>query len=138
MARPRRSSFSRPDMSPWGFLARLRARREEKRRDKEARLVLRSVLKDPTRLAGTSLRPEHANRVMVVRHERDAGDGRLLSVFFTILRHPRPYAFSRQHHEVLELWRLDAATRRLERVEGANLSRLKGGDGEPAGFGPGV
>lgn len=121
-----------------GFFARLRARREEKRRGREARRLLRSVLENPARLAGTSLRPEHANRVMVVRHEHAAGDGRLLAVWFTILRHPRPYAFSRQHHEVLELWRLDAPSLALERVEGANLSRLRGGDGEPAGFGPAV
>jgi hypothetical protein len=75
---------------------------------------------------------------MVVRLEAEETDGRLRGVWFTILRHPRPYAFSRQHHEVLELWRLDAVELRLERVEGANISRLKGGDGEPAGFGSGV
>jgi len=120
-----------------GFLARFRARREEKRREKAARALLRDSLRDPRRLAGTSLRPDHASRVMVVRLET-APDGRLLGVLFTILRHPRPYAFSRQHHEVLELWRLDAAALRFERLEGANLSRLKGGDGEPAGFGPAV
>lgn len=73
---------------------------------------------------------------MMVRHDVEAG--RVARIFFTIIRHPRPYAFSKQIHEVLELWRLDVADGRLERVEGANLSRLRGSDGEPSTHGGGI
>lgn len=136
----------RPVTEERGFFARLKARRDVKRAGRDARRLLQSAFADPVRLAGTSLRPEHRNRVMVVRHESAPlaeGDGkkkgsRVVRVWFTILRHPRPYAFSRQHHEVLELWLLDADSMRFERLQGANLSRLKGGDGEPSGFGPGI
>ncbi len=72
----------------------------------------------------------------MVRH--DVEQDRVARVFFTILRHQRPYAFSRQVHEVLELWRLDVDTMRAERIEGSNLSRARGTDGEPSTYGPGI
>jgi len=116
------------------LLEKLRVLRESRRIEREARRLLASAFDDPALLRGTSLRPEHRNRVMVVRHACEGG--RVKKVWFTILRHPRPYAFSRQHHEVLELWSFDAAARRLERLEGSNLTRARGSDGDPPLYGP--
>jgi hypothetical protein len=60
-------------------------------------------------------------------------DGELTLLEFAILRHPRPYPFSRQHHLVAELWRVTLPGGRPERLRGLNLSRLAGEDGRPAG-----
>jgi hypothetical protein len=122
------------------FLARLRrflrARRESRALELEARRELLGAFSRPESLRDTSLRAEHRGRVVLVRYEAEAG--RVARVFFTIVRHPRPYAFSRQVHEVLELWRLDIPSGALQRLEGANLSRMRGTDGEPSSFGPGI
>jgi hypothetical protein len=118
------------------WLARRRERRVARALEREARRRLAAIFDEPARLRGTSLRPEHRGRVMLVNH--DVQDGRVVRVDFTIIRHPRPYAFSKQVHEVLELWRLDVDRGSLERVEGANLSRLRGSDGEPGAHGIGI
>lgn len=90
------------------------------------------MLSDPTRLEGTSLRPAHAGRADLVRFESDGDAITLLE--FTILRHPRPHPFSRQHHLVAELWRIDLPDGRPERLRGLNLSKERGeSDGRPAG-----
>ena len=57
-----------------------------------------------------------------------------LQVFFGIVRHPRPYAFSSQHHAVLELWCWHADEGRLERLKGRNLTREAGEDDAPMAF----
>ena len=59
----------------------------------------------------------------------------LVAVQFVILRHPRPYAFSKQFHEVLQLYRYDIAARQVLHVRSLNVSRMKGGDGVPSGRG---
>jgi uridine kinase len=115
----------------------LRERRRNRRLRAAARHELRGLFDRPDRLRGTSLRPEHAARAVLLDFEAEAG--RITALAFGILRHPRPHAFSRQFHEVLEYWRADlAGDGPVERVKGVNLSRAKGRDGEPGGFGPGV
>ncbi len=109
----------------------IRRRFERWRQERRARKELRRILSDPDRLTGTSLRPAHAARADLVGFEDE--DGTITRLEFTILRHPRPYPFSRQHHLVAELWRIDLPDGRPERLRGLNLSRLDGGDGRPPG-----
>ena len=47
---------------------------------------------------------------------------------FGIVRHPRPYAFSRQSHAVIEYWIWDRAAGTLEVEKGLNLTRRRGED----------
>ena len=84
-------------------------------------------------LVGTSLRPEHRGRVQVVDVVDDP-----VEILFAIIRHPRPYPFSRQVHEVMEVWNYRVTAGQVERVRGHNLSRKHGGDGDPAGDGAGL
>jgi len=98
---------------------RKRAQRELDRLFVERRDLLRK----------TSLRPEHRGRTQVL----DVLD-EPLRVFFGIVRHPRPYAFSSQHHEVLEMWCWHAEEDRLERLKGKNLTRFAGLDDSPTAF----
>ncbi len=99
---------------------------------RRARATLRRLLADPARLAGTSLRPAHATRADLVDWIED--EGTLSSLTFTILRHPRPHPFSRQHHLVAEVWRVELPDGTPTRLRGLNLSKLQGdGDGRPAG-----
>ncbi|MGE3165650.1 MAG: hypothetical protein AB7O52_12140 [Planctomycetota bacterium] len=98
-----------------------------------ARALVRAQFDHPDGLRGTSLRPEQRGRVDVVDFE--VADGQLRRVRFTILRHPRPYPFSRQHHLVMQLYSLDVAAGRLTHEQSLNLSRLQGRDGEPPGAG---
>lgn len=76
-------------------------------------------------LRGTSLRPEHGSRVQLL----DARD-QPWEILFGIVRHPRPYVFSRQSHEVLEVWCYRVAGPQLERLSGHNLTVERGEDGE--------
>ena len=76
-------------------------------------------------LRRTSLRPEHRSRVQLLDVAEDP-----LRIRFTLLRHPRPYPFSRQSHEVVELWEYGVEAGTLERVAGHNLSRARGEDGD--------
>ncbi len=80
------------------------------------------MFESPDILDGTSLKPRHAARVVVVDHEQT--DGEILWVRFGILRHPRPYAFSRQSHNVLEYWLYDVREGCLRVEKGVNLTRL--------------
>ena len=84
-------------------------------------------------LAATSLRPDHASRVQLLDVLESPR-----RICFGIVRHPRPYAFSRQFHEVLEVWCYHVEDERLERLKGVNLTRARGSDGETPSFGPGV
>lgn len=92
-----------------------------------------SLFDEPERLEGTSLRAAHRGRVDILDIEDDGN--RLTAFRFIILRHPRPYAFSSQHHRVMERYRYDVVEERLSRDGSVNLSRLAGKDGEPAGHG---
>lgn len=116
-----------------------RRRRRGKRRRAAARRRLREVFSTPGRLEGTSLRPEHRARADLLDFDWDEEFDRPVAVRFGILRHPRPHAFSRQFHEVIEYWEVDLLRETPpRRVKGVNLSRKRGGDGEPSGRGTGI
>jgi hypothetical protein len=83
---------------------------------------------DPAVLRGTSLRPKHATHALLLDFE--ATPERVTWLEFGIVRHPRPYAFSKQFHEVIEYWRYDVAAGRVARIDSVNLSRRRGTDGE--------
>jgi hypothetical protein len=104
----------------------LRAWLRRRRLEREARRLVAALFAEPERLRGTSLLPHHTGRAVVVRHESDAD--RVVRVWFGIVRHPRPYAFSRQSHEVIEYYLYDVATGALERLEGHNWTRQRGED----------
>lgn len=100
------------------MLARRKLRREAERR-------LDELFSSRALLAGTSLRPDLRSRCQIL----DLSQAPRL-IGFGIVRHPRPYPFSRQRHEVIELWIWDSEARRLERRKGENLTRRRGGDGD--------
>lgn len=97
------------------------------RQNRRARRILADLFADPARLEGSSLRPSHATRADLVSVEEVEGEIR--AVLFTILRHPRPYAFSRQYHEVLELYRYDCVTGAITVEQSLNVTRHRGQDG---------
>ena len=98
---------------------------------REARRLMLSLFDDPQNLTGTSLRPKHRGRVDL--HGVEVSGDTLVSLTFTILRHPRPYPFSHQYHKVVESYRYTLPDGPLERGRSLNLSRLEGRDGEPPG-----
>jgi hypothetical protein len=100
-------------------------RSPERARRRAAERELDALFADPSRLAGTSLRPDHRARCQLLDLSQAPE-----RIGFGIVRHPRPYAFSSQRHEVVELWLLDLPARSLTRVKGVNLTRKRGGDGE--------
>ncbi len=51
-----------------------------------------------------------------------------MRVYFGIVRHPRPYAFSHQSHKVLESYVYDIAAGTIRRTAGKNLTRASGRD----------
>ena len=104
------------------------------RRWRESRLAnrkLREIFRAGVLLEGTSLRPEHAGRCLIL--DQEIQDGEVTRLRFSILRHPRPYPFSRQFHEVIEYYAFDAAAARLRREGSVNVTRMKGEDGKPSG-----
>ncbi|MEM7164905.1 MAG: hypothetical protein AAF581_05535 [Planctomycetota bacterium] len=113
----------------WGWLARWRHWRQ-------ARRHIRDLFHEPALLAGTSLKPAHHGRVEVVDVQVDADQ--VTHIYFTILRHPRPYPFSRQFHAVVQKYCYDVAARQVRHERSLNVSRLKGRDGEPGGGSAGV
>ena len=120
-------------MNPLRWLLRPLARwwnAPERRRRRDADRALDDVFARPDLLAGTSLRPDHRGRVQLLDLSQAPA-----RIGFGIVRHPRPYAFSRQFHEVVELYVWHADERRLERVKGINLTRTRGSDGDPPAFG---
>ena len=94
--------------------------------EKKARAKLRELFQDTALLAGTSLRASHSSRYVFLGCE--ARNGELAVIRFGILRHPRPYAFSRQAHEVIEYYSYDLSGPRIKVDEGVNLTRLRGQD----------
>ncbi len=63
---------------------------------------------------------------MLIDHEEV--DGEIAWVRFGIVRHPRPYAFSRQSHAVIEYWFWDRTAGTLKVEKGLNLTRRRGDD----------
>ena len=61
---------------------------------------------------------------MYVGHELESG--RIARIRFGILRHPRPYPFSRQSHKVIEYYTYHVPEGRLERQRGVNITRRNG------------
>jgi hypothetical protein len=106
---------------------------EERGSWRQARRELDALFNERTLLKGTSLKPHHLGRTQVLEVLEEPR-----RILFGIVRHPRPYAFSRQVHEVLEVWCYHLDPPRLERVRGHNLSRKEGGDGQPSSHGTGV
>ena len=104
----------------------LRTWLKRRRLEKKARRLLRGLFRDGSLLAGTSLRPKHSSRCVFL--DCEARHGELTVIRFGILRHPRPYAFSRQSHEVIEYYRYDLAESRIRVEKGINLTRLRGQD----------
>jgi hypothetical protein len=104
-------------IAAWWNSPRRRVRRDAERR-------LDELFADPRRLAGTSLRPDQRSRCQLLDLSHAPQ-----RIGFGIVRHPRPYPFSRQFHEVVELWLYDVESGALERVKGVNLTRTRGGDG---------
>jgi hypothetical protein len=105
----------------------------ERRKRREADRALDELFRRPDLLAGTSLRSDHRGRVQLLDLSKAPA-----RIGFGIVRHPRPYAFSRQFHEVVELWVWHADEQRLERAKGINLTRARGSDGDPTAFGTGA
>ncbi|MEE3230030.1 MAG: hypothetical protein VX272_03250 [Planctomycetota bacterium] len=99
---------------------------KHRRLEKKARGKLREAFRDTSLLAGTSLKPRHLSRSVLIDFEASAGE--LESIRFGILRHPRPYAFSKQSHEVIEYYRYDLKEPRIRVMKGLNLTRLHGQD----------
>ena len=105
-----------------GFRDWLRRVRTERR----ARELLARACRDSRLLAGTSLRPRHANRCVVQEFDQEAGE--IVRIYFGIVRHPRPYAFSRQSHKVLETYTYDLVEGSIRVTAGKNLTRASGKD----------
>ena len=99
---------------------------ERKSLEKKARARLRDLFQEPALLAGTSLRASHSSRYVFL--DCEAHGGELTVIRFGILRHPRPYAFSRQAHEVIEYYTYDLCEPGVKVDEGVNLTRLRGQD----------
>ena len=104
----------------------LRTWLKRRRLEKKARRMLQDLFRDGSLLRGTSLRPRHSSRSVFLGFE--ACEGELAVIRFGILRHPRPYAFSRQSHEVIEYYRYDLKEPRIKVMKGLNLTRLHGQD----------
>lgn len=96
------------------------------RTERRARELLAAAFRNPGFLEGTSLRPRHANRCVV--QSFDVEDDEIVRIYFGIVRHPRPYAFSRQSHKVLESYVFDVGASRIRRTAGKNLTRAQGRD----------
>jgi hypothetical protein len=107
-----------------GISAWLRRRRAER----AARRLLEEAFRDAALLQGTSLRPRHSSRWVLLDHEVE-GDA-VVRIRFGILRHPRPYAFSRQSHKVIEDYLYDVRLRKIERLSGLNVTRSEGRDAD--------
>jgi hypothetical protein len=101
---------------------------QRRRNERRARQLLNAALSSPEMLAGTSLKPRHRARCVMVGH--DAEGDRVVRVHFGIVRHPRPYAFSRQSHKVLEYYIYDVEAGSISVTKGHNLTRADGKDAD--------
>ena len=100
-------------------------RRKEER---AARKLLGALFRSPELLRGTSLQPRHGGRWILLRHEADRGQ--VVRIWFGILRHPRPYPFSRQSHQVIEHYLYEVKEGKVQRLFGLNLTRKEGRDAD--------
>ncbi len=96
------------------------------RTERRARGLLATALGDSRMLSGTSLRRRHANRCVVQSFDVEGEE--IVRIYFGIVRHPRPYAFSHQSHKVLESYVYDVAAGTIRRTAGKNLTRASGRD----------
>ena len=96
------------------------------RRERQARRLVAQAFRSGEAFQGTSLAPKHAGRWVLMDYELE-GD-RIRRVWFGILRHPRPYTFSRQSHKVVEYYLYDVEAGRISVAEGHNLTRARGED----------
>lgn len=112
-----------------GWWKRLETWYDTLKRQRRAVRAIDDLFDRPEILGTTSLRPHHRGRCVYLRHEETA-DGRIARVDFGILRHPRPYSFSRQSHKVIEHYRFDVEEGSLERLGGFNLTRKRGLDAD--------
>lgn len=103
-----------------GWWQRFRERRRVRR-------VLGALFERDDVLANCSLRADHRTRADLRDYELDGE--RVAVVYFTVLRHPRPYAFSQQRHEVMELYRYDVEAGEVTVHDSINLTRLRNRDG---------
>ena len=104
-----------------GWLRKARAGRR-------ARKLLAAAFDRPEVLRGTSLKPRHRSRWVLLSFEEEDGEPRRIR--FGIVRHPRPYPFSPQSHKVLEEWLYEVREGRLRRMGGRNLTRGEGRDAD--------
>ena len=109
-------------------MLRLRDWWRRRLREREARRLLNAAFRSPNVLRGTSLKQRHASRWVLLDIETEAG--RVVRIRFGILRHPRPYAFSKQSHKVIEHYLYDVAEQRITRIEGHNITRASGRDAD--------
>ena len=96
--------------------------------ERAARRLLGELFQSPELLRGTSLEPRHGGRWILLRHESERGQ--VVRVWFGILRHPRPYPFSRQSHKVIEHYLYEVEEGRVRRLSGLNLTREEGRDSD--------
>jgi len=99
-----------------------------RRKAAEARRLVAQAFRCPELLQGTSLKPQHAARWVLVDYELEGES--VARIWFGILRHPRPYQFSRQSHKVVEYYFYDVESRCLSVVAGHNVTRGKGRDSD--------
>ena len=91
------------------------------------RLLAEAIL-TPACVEGTSLKPRHRSRTVLLDFEEK--DGSVVRIDFGILRHPRPYSFSKQSHNVIEYYVYDVAAGLIERQKGVNVTRREGKDAD--------
>ncbi len=99
---------------------------QKRRAEREARRLLARAFQSPELLRSTSLEPRHAARWVLLGFESE-GDCPV-RIRFGVLRHPRPYPFSRQSHQVIEHYLYDVSGAKITRLEGFNVTRGKGED----------
>ncbi|MBI4587096.1 MAG: hypothetical protein HY717_24050 [Planctomycetes bacterium] len=95
---------------------------------RKARRLVDSLFQHPELLHGTSLKPRHRQRWIYLGHEVEGGE--VSRVRFGLMRHPRPYAFSRQSHQVAEYYTYDVAAGKVIREGGVNITRRQGVDAD--------
>ena len=98
------------------------------RLERQARRLLAELFAQPERLRGTSLKSRHGNRWVLIRVESGATGPERIN--FGILRHPRPYTFSKQSHKVIEHYCYDVLSGEICRELGHNVTRERGGDAD--------
>lgn len=104
-----------------GFTAWWRQFRAKRRRRREARRLLAALFDRPDIRVVSSLRPDHRSRAVLLGYEGEGGD--VTRLRFGIVRHPRPMPLRGVHHEVIEVYRYDVRTGKVEVVSSHNVTR---------------